>query len=269
MPAIQPERLKRQAVELATHFDNPSGFVRELRHLFEFYANRAQRTGQPGKPASMIPSHNISAQVIRRIVAEITSHANADPEQGLALAEALWAEPVFESRLLATHLIGRIPVKAPDMITDLIESWVHENNEDELLEGLAVNGLAYLRREDTDILLSLVGRWISSRELNQQKFGLRAMLAILNEPGFENLPKVYKLITPLVQEAPKSLRPYLIDIIRSLVDLSTNETAMFLQDAASGGSKETTRWLIRYSADMFPEELASQLRSIQRTSAPE
>ncbi|MCH7662340.1 MAG: DNA alkylation repair protein [Chloroflexi bacterium] len=269
MPAIQPERLKRQAVELGTHFDKPSGFIRELKHLFEFYANRAQRPGQSRKPASLIPTYNVSAQVIRRILSEITPHAETDPEEGLALAEALWAEPVFESRLLATHLIGRIPVKAPDMITDLIESWVDENDEDKLLEGLAVNGLAYLRQADTNILLSLVGLWISEVDLNQQKLGLRALLAILNEPGFENLPKIYKLITPLVEEAPKLLRPYLIDVIRSLVDLSTNETAIFLQNAASGGSKETTRWLIRRSADMFPEGLASQLRRISRTSAPE
>ena len=269
MPAIQPERLKRQASELATYFDKPSSFVRELRHLFEFYANRAQRPGQSRKPSSVIPTHNISQQVIRRILSEVTPHANTDPEQGLALAEALWAEPVFESRLLATHLLGQVPVKAPEIITDLIKSWVHENNEDTLLEGLAANGLAYLRKEDIDNLLSIVGFWISSEDLKQQKLGLHALLAILNESGFENLPKIYKLITPLVEDAPKILRPYLIDIIRSLIEHSTNETAKFLQNATSGSSKETTKWLIRYSADMFPEELANQLRLLQRTSTPE
>jgi len=98
---------------------------------------------------------------------------------------------------------------------------------------------------------------------------LLALLALLKEPGFENLPKVYKLISPLVQEAPKLLRPYLMDVIRSLVYLSTNETGVFLQDAASMGSNETTKWLIRYSADMFPEEMANQLRRIQRTSTPD
>ena len=65
MPAIQPARLKQQAVLLAQQFDNPVAYVRSLHHLLDFYADRAHRPGQSGKPAPLTSAYRVHPPVLR------------------------------------------------------------------------------------------------------------------------------------------------------------------------------------------------------------
>jgi hypothetical protein len=264
MPAIQPNRLKQQCQDLAEHFSKPSSFVRELTHLFEFYADRAQRPNQSGKLFSAIPAFNISQPVFNRILSELIPRAEANPEQGLELAEALWAEPALESRLLGVNLLGHIPAADPGLIIGKIDQWQQDNEDETLRDALATNGLTHLRREASQRLFSQIGKWISQSDSGQQKLGLVALHALLAEPHYENLPAAYKIITPLAKDAPSNLRPYLLDLIQILAKRSAKETALFLRDLATTNDSKTPKWLIRYSAGSFPPAIERDLRSLLR-----
>ena len=264
MPAIQPERLKQQCKDLAAHFSRPSHFVRELTHLLEFYADRAQRPDQANKRSSVIPTYHIAQQVFKRILSELVLRAEADPENGFELAEALWREPSLESRLISIHLLGHIPAADPGLIIGKIDQWHQENRDETLQSTLASDGLRYLRKEAPNHLFSQIGKWISHDDMERQKLGLVALRSLLTDPNYENLPAAYKMITPLVQEAPSTLRPYLLELIQILAKRSANETALFLRDLAISNNTNTSKWLIRYSAGMFPPTLEHDLRSLLR-----
>jgi hypothetical protein len=62
MPAIQPARLRQQAALMVEHFDQPAAFVRSLHHLLEYYADRAHRPGQAGKPPALLAAYNVPLQ---------------------------------------------------------------------------------------------------------------------------------------------------------------------------------------------------------------
>ncbi len=106
MPAIQLARLKIQVTELLTHFQEPLDFLREFHSMLDFYADRTRRSGQSGKPKPLIRAYNVPRQVMRRIASDITPLVIADPENALLLADQLWGDGWYESRLLAIEILG-------------------------------------------------------------------------------------------------------------------------------------------------------------------
>src|SRR3989304_215281 len=104
MPAIQLARLKIQSAQLSEDFVRPDKFVRGLRDLLELYADRTRRSGQFGEPAPLLPAFKVPAPVLRQVLKDLAPMATGDPQGGLALCEALWAEPFLEFRLLAAYL---------------------------------------------------------------------------------------------------------------------------------------------------------------------
>lgn len=109
MPAIQLNRLNKQANDLAALYNEPARFVRELRDLFEFYSDRTRRPSQTGAPDPVIPTYNVPDPVLRRVLFAITPYIAEDPESALLLADACWARQHLEFRIMAAQ-IGRAHV---------------------------------------------------------------------------------------------------------------------------------------------------------------
>ena len=77
--------------------------MRSLHHLLDFYADRARRPGQSGKPAPLIDAYKVHPPVLRHILQELIPLAAENPDAGLALCDALWEQPYLEFRLLASY----------------------------------------------------------------------------------------------------------------------------------------------------------------------
>jgi len=260
MPAIKIVRLRRQAAQLAEHFSQPEVFIRKLEDLFEFYGSRSHRSGQVGAPPLTLPAYNVPDPVIRRILLELEEHAEAEPEKALALADALWEQATLEFRLLAANLLGKIPAAKHNRIIKRLKSWNEKNQEEILLETLATEGTARLRAEASEDFIHHVEIWLSKKKLNPRKLGLRALLAQLTDTSFQNLPLVYRLLEISIQDAPKELRPYLLDLIQPLAQRSPLETAYFLRQSLATSSNPIIPWLIRRSLKSFPDDVKENLR---------
>jgi hypothetical protein len=98
----------------------------------------------------------------------------------------------------------------------------------------------------------------------QQQQGLRALLPMINDPRFENLPVFFRLIAPLTRTAPSAVRPDLLDVLESLARRSPPETAFFLRQTLDTPNSPDTPWLIRQCLRAFPDELQASLRETVR-----
>lgn len=264
MPAIQLARLKIQVTDLLTHFTDPIEFLRELHAMLDFYADRTRRSGQSGKPKPLIQAYNVPRQVMRRIESDILTQVIDDPMNALILADQLWADIWFESRLLAISILGSSPPEPADLIIERLQKWGKDCCEDTLLDALLDRGAAPIRLELPDEYLSLVESWLASGDLPSRKVGLRAMPALIQNPKFENLPVLFRLLAPFVRESSSVLEPDLIQAVRALGQRSPQETAFFLQQNLLSPHKSGLGIIIRRSLDVFPPEVEESLRTLLR-----
>jgi hypothetical protein len=264
MPAIQPARLRQQAALLAQSFDQPVVFVRSLHHLLEFYADRARRPGQTGKPSPLIAAYNVRSPVLSLLLQEWTPWVENNPSLALSLCDTLWRENYLEFRLLAASLLGRIPPDPLEPVLNRIEYWAKEPLEESLATALFVNGLSALRKVNPDRLIKLVEQWLSSENSKEIQFGMLALLPLVDDPEFENLPVFFRLIQPFCRQTPPALRPSLIDLLVALARRSPQETAYFLRQSYETSSSQNTAWLIRQVVNEFPMEQEQSLRATVR-----
>lgn len=264
MPAIQPARLRHQAALLAEHFPDPPAYIRSLHYVLDFYSDRARRPGKTGKPGPLLSAYNVRPPVLRMVLQEITPLAQQDILGGLALCDALWAEPYLECRLLAGMLLGQIPPQPPEEITSRLQRWITTDLEFFLIEALLSNGVERLHRQQPQVLLRMIEDWLSSTKTFPQQLGLRALLPLIKDPGFENLPVFFRLIQPLCQVAPVALRPDLLDVLAALAQRSPQETTYFLRQTLLFPDSPDTPWLIRQSLGQFPPDFQASLRQAVR-----
>ncbi|MBN1146007.1 MAG: DNA alkylation repair protein [Anaerolineales bacterium] len=264
MPAIQLARLKQQAALLAESFGDAEGYVRGLHHLLDYYSDRARRAGQSGKPSPLIAAYNVKLPVLRLLLQSIQPLALENPQAALALCDALWEQPYLELRQMAAMLLGMIPPQPPEIIMQRLRAWMQSDLEGRLIEALLVDALARLRQEAPQIILQAIQEWLESAHTFYQQVGLRALLPLILDASFDNLPMCFRLLQPLARNAPPALRPEVLDVLGAMARRSPQETAHFLKHTLGSHQAADTAWLIRQTLNEFPEEIRTNLREIVR-----
>jgi hypothetical protein len=265
MPAIQLARLKIQSAELVTRYDDPASFARGLHDLLDFYADRTRKPGQAGEPPPLLKPYNVPQPVLRRVKTDLSSSIAMDRESALVLCDTLWAEPYLEFRFLAAGILGLVPADPPDDILERINAWAIPGIEDRLLNEVIKEGLVEVSKSTPERYLDQLEEWLTAEEVLSRRVGLKAIAIILADRDFENLPKIFRLLAPLVRSSPSQLRPDLLDVMRSLAKRSPNEAAYFLrQNLTVMVNDDDTAWLIRNSVRYFPEEVQSSLKAALR-----
>lgn len=260
MPAILLSRLKIQTVRLAELIPTPDLFARSLRTILEYYSDRTHRPGQSGEPPPLLPAYNVPHPVLRQILRELAPQLSVDQSKGLAICDALWRQEQFECRLLAARILGLLPVEPLEPVYERLLVWVQED-EERVLNELLTHGLTRWRKEAPTSYLVRLGEWLKSSSFNEQKLGLKALLPLIEDPSFNNLPVLFRLLNPLVRVAPSPIRPDILPVLRSLAKRSPNETAFYLRQNMTA---QDTPWLTRKVLAEFSASLQLSLREAMK-----
>lgn len=266
MPAIQPALLRQQAALLAEHYDDPPAYVRSLHYLLDFYADRSRYPSRAGKPSPAFNSYKVRAPVLRMMHQELIPLVAQEPEAGLALCDALWAENVLEFRQLAAMLLGQFPLPLSEEVTRRVDQWLTPDLDFFLIEYIIEHALYRLRTDQPNAVILLIEKWLETSDPFHQQLGLRLLLQMTKLPDFQNVPAFYRLIQPLTLKVPAILRPDLLDVIASLAQRYPQETAFFLQQSLRLPNSIDTAWLIRQSYLQFPPVLQQSLRQAERNA---
>ncbi len=258
--AIELTRLRTQIAGLMAAFTDPEAFVRRLCDLLEYYTDHTYRP-TPGGRTPIVPHFKVPAQVLRQIEGELAQRAQQQPEEGLRLADALWANQYLEPRELAAWLLGSLPREATEAVMARLNAWAQPTLDATLLIELLQKGGVRVLRDEPERWLALVEGWLGSDERPVQAMGLRALLPLVEDVRFENLPQVFRLLTPLVSAAPAELLAEMTALMRALARRSPAETAYFLRQTLAAGRHRGVRRLVRNSLAAFPEEAQRSLRA--------
>jgi hypothetical protein len=266
MPAAELSRLRAQINRLIEKFADPAGFRLALRDLLEQYANLAYRPGQVVQPQTLLPSYRIVPLVMQQLNLELGKTCQEQPEQALNVVEALWRDPYLEPRLLAATLLGAVPPSYGAAVIQKLRAWAVPGENFRMLDALFHNSTTGLRRSSPQLLLSLCEEWLNSSQPAIQALGIRALLPMIEDPAYENLPPVFRLLSSLVQSAPTALHNELQVALEALARRTPIETAFFLRQALNMAPGVGTARLIRRCLSLFGPEQQASLRAALRAA---
>lgn len=263
MPAIDLARLRKQANRLVDFFFLPEDFLKYLREMLEFYVNYTLRKKEDIAPGSNLPTYRTPPVVMRQIENAIGPTAMENPHYALELADLLWDEGYIETRLLAAFLLGRIPPQEERLLARLT-AWTQQVRDPSVRGALLTTSLARMRKETPDEFLVLISEWLHPARQRLWSNGIQALLPMITDPDFENLPPVYDLAKPIIEAAPGILQNDLGNLINAFYRASPSETGYYLREIIENSPNPLTVVTLRRIMSTFPPGLQASLRDLVR-----
>jgi len=266
MPAIDLSRLRKQANRLADFFFLPDEFMKHLREILEFYVNYTLRTVENVAPGSNLKTYRTPTAVLTQIQNELRLKAEENPHFALELADMLWDEGTLETHLLASYLLGRIPPQE-DRLLPRITAWTQQIRDPEVRAALLTISLTRMRKETPNQFLALVREYLHPERSRSWSNGIQALIPMIADSGFENLPAIFDLVEPIVEAAPATLQNDLTDLIVTLYRASPNETIFMLKHVLNNTENQMTAVTMRRISPNFPPSLQKELRDLLRPNS--
>ncbi len=263
MPAIDLARLRKQATRLADFFFVPEDSLKQLREVLEFYVNHSLRTKENVAPGSNLPTFRTPAVVTRQIENAIGPIARENAYYALELADLLWDEGYIETRMLAAFLLGCIPPQEERLLARLT-AWTRQIRDPSVRSALLTTSLARMRKETPGDFLVLIREWMHPARQDLWSNGIQALLPMITDPEYENLPPIFALARPIIESAPGMLQLDLANLINALYRASPSETEYYLREIVETSSNPLTVVTLRRILDLFDPQLQSSLRGLVR-----
>jgi hypothetical protein len=263
MPAIDLARLKIQAARLAEKFAQPEAFLHDLNELLDFYTNRTIRAAQVIQRHST-PTYHTPRPVLRQIESELAPLAEKRAQEAVKLIKVLWEGNSLESRLLAAFLLGNLPSDQAIPTLGLLPAWLNLSLDKEIRTALLTTALSRLRREKPETFFTILEGWLGSPQSTLQVWGLQALIPLFQDPHFENLPAVFRILRPAILAAGPLTQLDLLACLAALERVSITETAAFLREIIQINPKPMMLRILRRILPGLSPELQEALRESLR-----
>ena len=262
MPAVQMIRLRAQIGELAWQFTRPGEFQLALTDLFNYYSERSYRPGQAAQPISLSPMYHLPPLILRQLALDLSPYCLENPSAALALADMLWKDSYLEPRLLAVTLLGHLPLQSVEPLIERLQSWCQPGENKELLAAIFQQGTRKMRSQMPERWLTIIKGWLNDTGTAFQAMGLRALLPMIQDRDYDNLPPIFSSISPLLQSAPAPIQVELIEVISALARRTPKETVYYLRQVLTVAQGTAAARLIRKTLPAFDAEGQASLKSV-------
>jgi len=261
MPAIHLDRLEQQ-LNLIFNSDTSGVLFKEnFLSLIETHSNLAYQAGHDLQRKSLTPKLHLPPILMHRVQLRLVSLSNKNPELAIDYAEQLWSVNTYETKLFAAIIIGNLSEVLKNEVTQRLLKWGMETTDYEVHQLLFINGSKNIRQTNQNIWLESLLSWIESNDQNQIVIAISAIRALIHDPAFVNLPRIYKIITPLFTNTNRKVNAALQILINDLAEINPNETAHFLSGVLLRFPPKVTKQIIRKSLKLFPEKQQLFLRN--------
>ena len=105
--------------------------------------------------------------------------------------------------------------------------------------------------------LTLVEKWLYSKNNRIRKIGFRAITGLINTDIYHNLPAMFRLVEPMLSKPHVLINKDLTTLIHSLIKASQPETAAFLIHLSVMYPKPEIYALIRKCLPFFDQYYSS------------
>lgn len=263
MPAVNPERLRQQVEDLLTLLGDQVALKRQCLDLLDYYADHTRRSIASGGVKYTEGVFGVPRPVVRALSQGLLSRTQQKPALMLPTATSLWEAGYRETRLLASAILGGIQQLE---VAQWAEARASNCDDSVVLMALASQGLAGLREAEPAAFLERVSGWLGSTHRWLRLFALMALHAAVENPTFEDLPTVFRLLSGVSEKARGESRQILYKLLNTLTRRSPPESARFLLDELARKVPGIQR-MIRASLGNFParqQELLKHALSVKK-----
>lgn len=264
MSAILLSQLKTKIASLGENFNQPQEFLHQLRDLLESHANLVYRPGQSVQPSKKLRVLHIPPLVLDQIENDLRPFCRKNPEAVLKLVDNMWESTSLEEHILSAGFIGYVPLDYSAEVVRRIKLWSQPGCDETVLEAILHNSCQELRREDPDLWVEIIHEWLGSNTSLYQKLGLKALLPLVNDEAYKNLPLLFRLIDPVIRSAPPNLQNELQSVLVALSRRTPDEIGYFLQRIilTEAEFSPIVARLIRRVIPILPAEAQANLRGL-------
>ena len=261
MPAVDPSRLNFQIADLMSSFHAPEEFHQKIRDLFSLYANRTLRQGAMTDSTPLMPAFHLPEPVFRQLRSELAPATSAEPNSALKLADTLWQDEHFEVRQIAVLLLGHVGPSNPEPILSRLNNWLSPDLDPVLKEFILQSGTQHLQSSFPAQWEAWIGSLLSQKEPAWIALGLAGLRASLGASTPQNLPAVFRMVSPFIRDPQPDLMNALRRLVKALATQSPTETAYFLKQTLSLSSSSGTERLVRQSLPLFSDDIQIDLNA--------
>jgi hypothetical protein len=238
MPAINPERLKKQVDSLLAVVSDPVELQKSCVELLDFYADRTRKSEAIGEVNGTYHTFDVPNPLMRALSHGLRSRLKEQSAYALPAAAALWEAGYRETRILASIILGE---QYGEQVPSWAETWAIQCDDRIVLKELADQGLVSWRKIDPTAFLEKVEIWLNSTRKKLRSFSLLALQSAVEAPSFEDLPTVFRLLDGTTGRFRGAHFHALIQLINALAKRSPPEAAHFLLDELASGDPGTKR----------------------------
>lgn len=260
MPAVQLETLETHIGNLAWKFTRPVEFQQSLANLLTFYSDQGYRAGVNVPKNFGNKIYRVPQIVLTNIEHKLTDWCIENPDSAQLLADQLRQDDYFEPRVLAAHILGQLPFEKFAAVVEMVKNWAEEEKDRLMLDKIFSEASYRLRSEDPDRWITLSKEWLASQVHWDKILGIRALIPLVKDRNFVNLPYIYQLITPLLSHPHLVLQNDLLILMEVLIKRIPNEVSYLLQDILLEYKEAPVQRLVRKLLPMFSASVQGRLR---------
>jgi hypothetical protein len=112
--------------------------------------------------------------------------------------------------------------------------------------ALLSTSLTRMRKETPAQFLILVREYLHPARMRTWANGIQALLPMIAEASNNNLPTIFDMVEPIIEEAPSTLQNDLTDLIVTLYRASANETTFLLKHILTNAQNPMTVVTLRH-----------------------
>lgn len=267
MSAIDLNRLKSQISGLVDSYQDPQAFSQAFHKLLGFYHRYSHRPNADAIPKTFMRTYDLPDQVVRQVELGLKQPAQDAPEATLALVRFFWQEPYFESRDMATFLLGQLPINYAGTVKETIFEWLSKTVDRAVVQSIFSKATATLQSQEPSEWEDLVNQLLSHPEEKFQNYGLYAVAMIIEKRSLVDLPVLFKMLRPFIQVGSEALQTNLSKALKALAESTPHETAYLLKQVLADTPGAAIERRMRSYLSFFPEETATSLQTAIKTHA--
>jgi hypothetical protein len=195
--------------------------------------------------------------------------AKADPQLAMEYADELWTINTYETKFFAATVLGSLPNDYLDKSFDRFIDWGSKTSDQEIHEILFTQGTTNIRQSNPNKWLEIIQEWSESNSINQVVTSIYAMRSLIHDPSFQNIPRVFKMVTPLLSMENRKIISTLQFLMSDLAEINPVETSHYLSSVVLSSSSASLKQIVRKSLKSFPEKEQTNLRNILQNISDE
>lgn len=266
MPAVNLLQLRIELNDLLWNFTDPPAFRRTLLDLLEKFAYTAYRSESRTQSVSTRPQLQVSLILLREMDLVLIPAIREQPQAALAICDLLWNDENMDVCLIASRMLGEIPIEHADLVLDRAGEWALQGVRHMTARTLLRNASSLIMRHDPEILLRKVRRWYVDPREEQNFLCLEGMAILVEDNAFENLPAIFTLVEALMGEANMSTQRSLEELFLVLYRRTPNETVYVIRQCLKNDPNPTARRVIRHIIPDFDEKVRKSLQDELRVA---